>query len=137
MSASRRPTTKASIATDMCLYARKKKQVGTLMGSSATVYVSGQCPNCDRFLKTLRRLQLKVKVVNVDQTHVNGLSAVPAVVDQGIAMTGTKAFEWLQSFESQVPLEAYATVLGEGSAGLTYTDLETDETVDAAPFTPF
>ena len=107
------------------------------MGSSATVYVSRQCPNCERFLKTLRRLQLKVKVVNVDQTHVNGLSAVPAVVDQGIAMTGTKAFEWLQSFESQVPLEAYATVLGEGSAGLTYTDLETDETVDAAPFTPF
>lgn len=116
---------------------QKKKRVETEMGSSTIVYISGQCPNCDRFLKTMRRLQLKVTVINVDHTRVDGLTAVPAVVDRGTMMTGTKAFEWLQSFESQVPLEAYATVLGEGSAGLTYTDLETDETVDAAPFTPF
>lgn len=100
------------------------------------VYVSGQCPNCDRFLKSLRRLKLKVKVVNVDHTRVEGLSAVPTVVEGTQMMTGTKAFEWLQSFEAQVPLDAYATVLGEG-AGLSYTDLESDETVEATLFTPF
>ena len=105
--------------------------------AQTTVYVSGQCPNCDRFLKTLRRFDFKVKVVNIDHHPVDGLSAVPTVVSGREVHVGTKAFEWLQSFEAQLPLEAYATVLGEGAGGLTYTDLETDETMDAALFTPF
>ncbi len=102
-----------------------------------TVYISGQCPNCDRLLKTLRRLKLPIKVVNIDQTPVGGLTAVPTVVDDGRVMVGTQAFEWVQGYESRLPLEAYATVLGEGAAGLSYTDLETDETVSDPLFTQF
>ena len=93
------------------------------MAPPPTVYISGQCP--------------KVNVVNVDQRRVNGLTAVPTVVEAGQSMVGTKAFEWLQAFEAQIPLDAYATVLGEGDGGLAYTDLDTDETMAATLFTPF
>jgi glutaredoxin len=102
-----------------------------------TVYVSSQCPNCDRLVKTLRRLKLKATLVNIDQTPVNGLTAVPTVVDGRQTMVGTKAFEWLQSYESEMPLEEYATVLGEGCGGLSYTDLESGDTVNSTLFTPF
>ena len=101
------------------------------------VYVSGQCPNCDRFIKTVRRLKLKVEIVNIDNRKVDGLSAVPTVVEGTRVMVGTKAFEWLQSYESKLPLEAYATVLGEGVGGLSYTDLDTDETRGSSLFTAF
>lgn len=102
------------------------------------VYVSMQCPNCLRLLKTLDKLKLKVKVVNIDRTQVNGLTAVPTVSENGQTYVGTKAFEWIQAYEANLPLEAYATVVGEGvGGGLTYTDLETDETVASTLFTPF
>jgi glutaredoxin len=101
------------------------------------VYVSMQCPNCLRLLKTLDKLQMRVKVINIDQIQVQGLTAVPTVRDNGQTYVGTKAFEWVQAYESTLPLEAYATVLGEGAGGLTYTDLETDETVESTLFTPF
>jgi|Laugresbdmm110sn_1035088.scaffolds.fasta_scaffold13979_5 hypothetical protein len=101
------------------------------------VYVSGQCPNCDRFLKTVRRLKLKIEIVNIDNRKVDGLSAVPTVVEGTRVMVGTKAFEWLQSHESKLPLEAYATVLGEGAGGLSYTDLDTDESMASTLFTEF
>jgi len=104
----------------------------------AIVYVSDQCPNCDRFVKSLKRLKLSgVKVINIDRTPVAGLDAVPTVIDGRTTLVGTKAFEWLQGYESKLPLEAYATVLGEGAGGLSYTDLETDETVESTLFTHF
>jgi glutaredoxin len=109
----------------------EQQEMGTV------VYVSMQCPNCLRLLKTLDKLQLKVKVINIDRTRVDGLTAVPTVNDRGTVHVGTKAFEWVQAYESQVPLEAYATVLGEGAGGLSYTDLDTDETVASTLFTPF
>jgi len=104
-----------------------------------TVYVSSRCPNCTRLVKTIRRLQLPgITLIDVDHTPVNGLKAVPTVVDtQGSVMVGTQAFEWLQGHEARLPLEAYATTLGAGDGGLSYTDLETDETVEAALFTSF
>lgn len=101
------------------------------------VYVSMQCPNCLRLLKTLDKLKMRVKVVNIDRVQVNGLTAVPTIIENGQSYVGTKAFEWIQGYEANLPLEAYATVLGEGAGGLTYTDLETDETVESTLFTPF
>jgi len=104
---------------------------------STVVYVSSQCPNCDRFVKSLRRLQLDAKVVNIDRTPVNGLTAVPTVSSGGRVLVGTAAFEWLQGYEAKLPLDAYAMTLGEGEGGLSYTDLETEETMASTLFTSF
>lgn len=102
------------------------------------VYVSEHCPNCARLLKTLERLQLRATVVDVGRSaRVPALTAVPTVVDDGTTYVGTKAFEWANGLESTMPLDAYATVLGEGAGGLSYTDLETDETVASTLFTEF
>lgn len=112
------------------------------MGSTTVVYVSSQCPNCDRLLKILNRIQLNVRIIDVDRQRVEGLTAVPTIVlgnhhGQNRVMVGTAAFEWLQTFESKLPLEAYATVLGESANGLSYTELDSGETIDASPFTQF
>lgn len=104
---------------------------------SVVVYVSAQCPSCDRLLKTMKRLNVRARVVNVDTQRVDGLTAVPTVVSDGQVLTGTAAFEWVQAFESSLPLDAYAMVTGSGLGGLSYTDLESDETIDACPFTNF
>lgn len=101
-----------------------------------TAYVSGQCPNCIRFVKSAQRLGLTMKIVNIDTVRVQGLTAVPTVVDNNKTMVGTEVFEWLQGFEANLPLDAYATVLGD-PVGLSYTDLENDESVQPLAFTPF
>ena len=105
----------------------------------ATVYYSPQCPSCVRFMKTVQRLEVDVAAVDVSQTPVRGLTAVPTVVTtHNQTLVGTKAFEWLQTFEANRPLTAYATVLGEGcGSGLSYTDLDSDETVATTPFSAF
>lgn len=107
--------------------------------ASGTVYWTPQCPNCTRFVKSVRRLNIDAKLVDISATPVQGLTAVPTVVTaHGQTLVGTKAFEWLQHFEDQVPLDAYAMVLGEGTGGgLVYTDLDTDEPVAETPFTSF
>lgn len=101
-----------------------------------TAYVSAQCPNCIRFIKSAQRLGLTLKVVNIDTVAVQGLTAVPTVVDANKTMVGTEVFDWLQTFESNLPLEAYAMVMGQ-CTGLSYTDLETDDCVEPLPFTQF
>lgn len=105
----------------------------------ATAYLSARCPNCDRMSKTLRRLDVKdVKIVYVDGKQIPGLTAVPTIVDgNNVPHVGTKAFEWLQTYEASVPLEAYATVLGQGTGGLTYSMFDTDETIATTPFSDF
>lgn len=109
-----------------------------MSSSSVQVYVSAQCLNCARFIKSLRRVrQLRVQMINVDSTAVQGITAVPTVVDGGQVLVGTAAFEWLHRHEASIPLDAYATVLGAGAGGLTYTDLDADETVDVCPFSDF
>lgn len=103
-------------------------------------YVSQQCPNCTRFIKIIQRLRMEnVSFVNIDaQAPRHPIRSVPSIVtDQGDVKEGTEAFTWLQQFEETLPLEAYATVLGAGDGGLTYTDLESDETIDTTPFTSF
>lgn len=107
--------------------------------AAVTVYYAQQCPNCTRFLKSAQRLNIEVTLVDVARTPVRGLTAVPTVVVRGQGtMVGTKAFEWLQTFESRMPLTSYATVLGEGTdGGLSYTDLHSDETVASTPFGAF
>ena len=84
--------------------------MGTMV---ATVYVSSQCPNCGRFLEQLEwlksaNLKIPAKVVNIDGKRIDNLTAVPTVVDGKDVHVGTRAFEWLQSFDAQVPLAAYA-----------------------------
>ena len=101
-----------------------------------TVYLSSRCPSCDRLYRTIRRIGLGVTVVNIDDGRtIEGLTAVPTVVADGQVFVGTKAFEWVQGYEANVPLDAYATVLGQGDCdGLSYTDLESGDTVDATQF---
>jgi thiol-disulfide isomerase/thioredoxin len=79
----------------------------------ALVYVSNQCPNCQRLLEQLQWLQqsdlkLAIKIVNIDAQQVSGLTAVPTVVENREVYVGTRAFEWLQNFDAHVPLNAYA-----------------------------
>lgn len=102
------------------------------------VYVSQQCPNCIRLLHTIQRLNIDSQIINIDhEAPHHQISAVPTVItDEGVK-TGTDAFEWVQAFEAHMPLESYATVLGEGMGGLSYTDMESDETINATNFTPF
>jgi hypothetical protein len=91
-----------------------------------------------RFLKSAQRLGIQIHVVDVSVTRAEGLSAVPTVVTrEGETHVGTDAFEWLRGFEAQLPLASYATVMGEGIGGLSYTDLESDEPIAATPFGDF
>lgn len=103
-------------------------------------YVSNQCPNCIRFMKIVRRLGLEdVELYSVDERPPqHNIHAVPSVVTSQGVKTGTEAFEWLHQYESKLPLEAYATVMGEGDAGeLQYTSLEDDEMVNPTQFSSF
>lgn len=103
-------------------------------------YVSQQCPNSIRFVKIIKRLNLDdVQLYNVDEkAPQHTIHAVPAVVTPQGIKTGTAAFEWLHQYENTLPLEAYATVMGEGGAGeLAYTSLDDDETVNPTQFTTF
>jgi len=102
------------------------------------IYVSQQCPNCIRLLQTIQRLHIESHIINIDyEAPHHQISAVPTVISDEGVKTGTDAFEWVQAFEAQMPLESYATILGEGLGGLSYTDIESDETVNATNFTSF
>jgi hypothetical protein len=109
------------------------------MSNIPLVYVSQQCPNCIRLLDTIQRLQLRIRIIDIDvQAPRHQISVVPTVItEQGRTKTGTDAFEWLQAFEAEVPLDAYATVTGEGEGGLPYTDMESNQTEHASNFTSF
>lgn len=108
------------------------------MGSVPTVYVSAsQCPSCDRLLKIMSRLKLKANVIDVDQTSVEGLQAVPTAVVDSKVLVGTDVFAWLQEYEATISLEEYATVLGSDGGGMPFTDLESDTTENACPFAEF
>lgn len=83
------------------------------MGSVPIAYVSAtQCPSCARLLEIFSRLKLDVRVIDVDKTFVEGLHSVPTVVVDSRVMVGTDVFVWLQEFESSLPLDEYATVMG-------------------------
>lgn len=86
---------------------------------SHTVYVSSQCPNCVRFLATLRRIPSlrNTHVVNIDTLapeQRNKIEFVPTFVDtRGSVHTGAKAFDYLKEFDGEVELES--APLGGGS----------------------
>ena len=109
--------------------------------SKVHVYVMSDCPNCTRFLASLRRLPVRAKVVDVRTArHLpEGLQAVPTVVGaDGVLRSATAAFEWLHAQEHLVPLDEYATVMGQGSlGGLDCADFATEQTVSSDPFAPF
>lgn len=107
-----------------------------------TVYVSSQCPNCARFLSTLRRIQSLsgttriVDIDTLDESHRNRVEYVPTFVDgQGRLYTGAKAFEYLKQFDHEIELDsapiggrslAFGT-LNDGD-GLTYSGFYGDFT---------
>lgn len=107
-----------------------------------TVYVATGCLSCARFLEAFRRLSLpNVRVIDlaIDAVSVPpSLTAVPAVVERGaVPLMGTDAFVWMQTHEASLPLEAYAMTLGSGTAGMASTDITTDSSFDADPFSDF
>ena len=105
---------------------------------TSLVYVSLQCPSCARLLDILRRLQLRVKVVNIDtDAPRHRITAVPTIVTkEGRSFTGTNAFMYLQDFEAECPLDRYALVSGEDMT-MPYTDMDTNQTHNECPFSTF
>ncbi len=89
----------------------------------AVVYVSGRCPNCNRFLDGLRRsvARASVQVIDVDQVPAQGVQYVPTVVvSSGQMLVGTKAFEWLREHDTDAELEPYSLAV---TRGLAFSDI--------------
>lgn len=88
---------------------------------TTVAYISQRCPNCHRFLESVRAipsLQQSMRVVDIDQTPTPQIQYVPTVVDKtGTAMTGAKAFEWLQQFASEVEYQPMQLSMGTLSYG--------------------
>lgn len=88
---------------------------------TTVAYISQRCPNCTRFLETVRSipsLQHTLRVVDIDQTPTPAVEYVPTVVDRsGQAMVGAKVFEWLKQFQSEVEYEPMQLSFGTLSYG--------------------
>jgi hypothetical protein len=76
-------------------------------------YISMACPNCTRFLSDMTRipsLKNSVEIVDVDRIPPEqkaGLQYVPTLVDNsGRQFIGTKCFEWLQQFQTEIELDS-------------------------------
>jgi hypothetical protein len=70
-----------------------------------------------RFLDALRRTSVAGAVALVDVTQLteqqrSSVKAVPTLYTEGVAVVGTKAFEWLKQYEADVDLESFS---GNGS----------------------
>lgn len=89
------------------------------MSHSTTAYISNQCPNCIRFLGTLRRIPSlrTTRIVDIDTLPADQRSQiefVPTFVDaRGTVFTGGKAFEYLKQYDAEIELES--APLGGGS----------------------
>ena len=94
------------------------------MGHATLVY-SQQCPNCVRFIDALQRTSMAGQVAMVEVSQLGreqlaAVAAVPALVTaEGQTLYGTKAFEWLKQYESDVELESF---YGLG-AGLAFSEV--------------
>lgn len=88
---------------------------------STVAYVSQRCPNCQRFLESVRSipsLQQSMRVVDIDQIPQPGIQYVPTVVDKnGQQLVGTKVFEWLKQFQSEVEYQPMQLSMGSLSYG--------------------
>lgn len=89
--------------------------------TQSVAYVSQRCPNCTRFLETVRSipsLQHSLRVVDIDQTPHPSIQYVPTVVDKnGTTLVGSKVFEWLQQFQAEVEYESMNMSFGDLSYG--------------------
>ena len=108
----------------------------------ATVYVATGCLACERFLQAFHRLDLrKAKVIDLAVDVIDAMpniTAVPAVVLRGgQTLVGTEAFKWMQTLEAALPLEAYTTTLGAGTAGIQFTELASGKLESTDAFTAF
>jgi len=110
------------------------------MNSSPVIYVSNQCPNCSRFLDTIRRipsLRDRTRVVDIDtlpRERRERIEFVPMFVDShGATHTGSKAFDQLKQYVAEMELEcapsnggslAFGSIGDNG--GLDYTGFYSD-----------
>lgn len=89
--------------------------------TSTVAYVSTRCPNCTRFLESVRTipsLQHSLRVVDIDQSPNPSIQYVPTVVDaKGSMLVGQKAFEWLKQFQSEVSYQSMPLSMGSLSYG--------------------
>ncbi len=72
---------------------------------SLRVFLAGQgCPNCERFVETLRSipcLHPVTTVVDVQKTPTENVRSVPTiVVDDSTVLSGSRAFEFLRQFDA-------------------------------------
>lgn len=92
------------------------------------LYYAPQCPNCMRFIGALDRTPARSQVVKVDVNTLppdqqRQVSAVPMLVlSSGQSLVGTRAFEWLRSFEGEMELESFS-----GGRGLAFSDLADEQ----------
>ena len=92
------------------------------------LYYAAQCPNCMRFIGALDRTPARGQVVKIDVNTLPAdqrrhVTAVPMLVlNTGVTLVGTRAFEWLRTFEGEVELESFS--LGKG---LAFSDINDDQ----------
>jgi hypothetical protein len=93
-----------------------------------TLIYAAQCANCKRFMEMLDRTPVNAKVRRVDAYslpphQLAQVGSVPTLVTStGQALVGTKAFEWLQQFNSVNELDCF----DRGSGGLAFSDINDD-----------
>ena len=106
--------------------------------TSTVVYVSSKCPNCQRFLDSLRgipSLQQTVRVHNIDHAPASGVEFVPTLVDSGgQSHVGAKAFQWLQQFQGERDYEAVSLGTGKLSFGMINSSSSIEYASGAFPF---
>lgn len=87
----------------------------------SVAYVSQRCPNCSRFLESVRSipsLSQSLRIVDIDQTPTATVQYVPTVVDErGKTLVGSKVFEWLAQFQSEVEYQPMHLSMGSLSYG--------------------
>lgn len=89
---------------------------------------SPQCPNCQRFIGALDRTSAKTSVMKISVASLapeqrKVVTAVPMLVmDDGSALVGTKAFEWLKQFEGDMEMDSF-----NGSGGLGFAAFGDDD----------
>lgn len=87
----------------------------------SVAYISQRCPNCNRFLESVRSipsLSQSLRIVDIDQTPSPSIQFVPTVVDQsGKTLVGSKVFEWLREFQGEVEYQPMQLSMGSLSYG--------------------
>lgn len=92
------------------------------------LYYAPQCPNCVRFIGALDRTAVARQVARIDVNTLPAeqqrqVSAVPMLVlSSGQTLLGTRAFEWLRSYEGETELESFAP-----GRGLAFSDINDDQ----------